>query len=367
MISIRGVLLAVLLLLGLGAWIGVSPAQAQVDLVIRVDVVPPPLPVYAQPPLPGLGYIWVPGYWAWSDDVGYYWVPGTWIRPPEPQLLWTPGYWGWENGVYIFHGGYWGPHIGFYGGVNYGFGYGGVGYGGGYWRDGAFFYNRTVNNFGGVAIANVYEKTVVVNNAANVSFNGPGGMTARPTAEETAAGQEHHVAPTSEQAHHAEAASKDPSLSLANNHGHPAVAAAAHAGEFKGPGVVAAHPGKPVAAVAPQGHSGANIGKGHPVGPNVGNKVEPTPKTTPKTTPKPSGSGSAAPAAADLKSNKERSDQPHTTAPKPPPSPSVASKPSAPHPAAKPPPPHPAAAPKPPPPHPAAAPKPKCEPGKPCH
>ena len=24
--------------------------------------------------------------------------------------------------------GYWGPHVGFYGGINYGYGYGGVGY-----------------------------------------------------------------------------------------------------------------------------------------------------------------------------------------------------------------------------------------------
>jgi hypothetical protein len=28
--------------------------------------------------------------------------------------------------VYRFHRGYWGRHVGYYGGVNYGYGYGGI-------------------------------------------------------------------------------------------------------------------------------------------------------------------------------------------------------------------------------------------------
>jgi WXXGXW repeat (2 copies) len=86
-----------------------SPASAQIGVAISVDVEPPPLPVYDQPPIPDTGYLWVTGYWAWDDDAGYYWVPGTWVLPPEPALLWTPGYWGWNDGVYVFHEGYWGP------------------------------------------------------------------------------------------------------------------------------------------------------------------------------------------------------------------------------------------------------------------
>ena len=232
-----------------------SPAFAQSDVVITVDVTPPPLPVYDQPLIPAPGYLWVPGYWAWDDDVGYYWVPGTWVLPPEPELLWTPGYWGWDDGYYVFHEGYWGPHIGFYGGVVYGFGYDGVGYEGGYWRNGAFFYNRTVNNISSVAITNVYSKTIIINNRTNVSFNGgTGGTTTKPTPAQLTIAQEHHVAATANQTRHAQEAAKDPALSLASNHGHPTVAATTRAAQFKGPGIVAAQPGQPIAAVSPKGH-----------------------------------------------------------------------------------------------------------------
>ena len=99
------------------------------------------MPEYDQPPIPGPDYMWTPGYWSWNN-VEYYWVPGTVDLPPQPGLLWTPGYWGFANGAYIFHRGYWGPHVGFYGGVAYGFGYTGVGFEGGRWDKGAFYYNR---------------------------------------------------------------------------------------------------------------------------------------------------------------------------------------------------------------------------------
>jgi hypothetical protein len=113
-----------------------TSAQVSVGVDISVHVGPPALPVYAQPICPGHGYIWMPGYWAWGAE-GYYWVPGTWVVAPV-GMLWTPGYWGWGGGAYIWHAGYWGPHVGFYGGINYGFGYGGVGFAGGYWHHGVF-------------------------------------------------------------------------------------------------------------------------------------------------------------------------------------------------------------------------------------
>src|SRR5579863_10489778 len=112
---------------------------------LTVTIAPPPLLVYSQPICPGPNYMWVPGYWAYGPD-GYYWVPGTWVLTPFSGALWTPGYWGWNNGAYLWHDGYWGLQVGFYGGINYGFGYSGIGYEGGFWRHGAFYYNRAVNN-----------------------------------------------------------------------------------------------------------------------------------------------------------------------------------------------------------------------------
>ena len=354
--------------------LGFSPARAQgdVDVNISVDVEPPPLPVYDQPPIPDTGYLWVPGYWAWDDDTGYYWVPGTWVLPPEPELLWTPGYWGWDDGVYVFHAGYWGPQIGFYGGVVYGFGYDGIGYEGGYWRGGGFYYNRTVNNFGGVRIINVYSKTMVANNVTNVSFNGGAhGTTARPTPEQIAAGNQRHIPATAEQTRHAEASAHDPALSLNNNHGHPTIAATARAGEFKGQGVIAAHPGQPVAAVLPQGHRRVvpgkpQTGQGNKPGPqfqerkgNAGATPGPGNTTNPAIKEHKNKAGGGPPpggpppgAGATVQENKVIS--------KPPPPPPAAKPPPPPVRAAAPPPP-----PKPPPPPPPKPAAKKCPPNQP--
>jgi hypothetical protein len=88
-----------------------------------------------------------------------------------------------------------------------------------------------------------------------VSYNGgTGGTTVRPTAQQIATANQPHVPLTQQQTQHAHLAAKDPALSLNNNHGHPAIAATTHAAQLSGAGVVAAHPGTPVAAIAPQGH-----------------------------------------------------------------------------------------------------------------
>jgi hypothetical protein len=216
-----------------------SLAQAQV--LIRITTPPPPLPVYVQPVVPGPDFIWVPGYWAWGE-FGYFWVPGTWVRAPAPDLLWTPGYWAWSEGVYVWRAGYWGPRVGFYGGVNYGFGYTGVGYHGGYWRDRVFVYNTAVTRIGAVGITNVYNKTVVNSmTVTNVSYNGgPSGLKAQPTAQEQAVSLDKHVPPTALQTQHHDAAGKNRTLLASVNKGKPGVAATAKAGEFSGHGTVAA-------------------------------------------------------------------------------------------------------------------------------
>ena len=202
---------------------------------------PPPLPDYEQPPVPAPGYIWTPGYWAWAPG-GYYWVPGTWVMPPSLGLLWTPGYWGFVGGVYMFHAGYWGPHVGFYGGVNYGYGYGGVGYAGGRWVGNSFAYNQSVTNVNVTNVHNTYNETVINNVTVNrVSYNGgAGGIAARPNPEERRYGQEDHVAQTSMQRQHVQQAANNPDLLAKNNGGRPAIAATPHPAAFNTPGVIGA-------------------------------------------------------------------------------------------------------------------------------
>ena len=213
------------------------------DVLISVSFAPPALPVYAQPLCPGDGYIWTPGYWAWDPGNGYYWVPGTWVLVPEVGFLWTPGYWAWADGLFYWHPGYWGPVVGFYGGINYGFGYFGSGFEGGYWRDRQFFYNRAVNN---VNVTNVYNTTVVNNNSSvtRVSYNGgPGGVSARPTAQQQAAAQQPHVNLTPAQTQHEQTARGDRQLLAAVNHGKPEIAATPRPAALHGSGVVPATAG----------------------------------------------------------------------------------------------------------------------------
>jgi hypothetical protein len=220
--------------------LAVTSSTASAQVVVSVRIAPPPLLVYTQPVCPGEGYIWTPGYWAYSDEGGYYWVPGTWVEAPEVGYLWTPGYWGWNDGVYLWNAGYWGPEVGFYGGINYGFGYIGSGYEGGYWRDRHFYYNSRVNNVNVNVVHNVYQKTVVVHES-HASYNGGrGGISARPTAAQERFAHEQHTPPTAVQKQHVSAARADRNQFASVNHGHPAVVATPRPGEFKGAGVVQA-------------------------------------------------------------------------------------------------------------------------------
>jgi hypothetical protein len=251
--SFLGFLLAGLVMLAVPT---VSLAQISVGISVRVG--PPPLPVYAQPVCPGPGYIWTPGYWAYGPD-GYYWVPGTWVIAPRVGLLWTPGYWGWAGGVYVWHAGYWGPHVGFYGGINYGFGYVGVGYLGGYWNHGVFAYNTAVTNVNTTVIHNTYVSKTVINNNVTVnrtSYNGgAGGVTAQPTAAERSLANEQHIQPTAAQTQHEHAASTNRALLASANHGQPSIAATSKPGEFSGHGVTSAKPAR--ATFRPPAHNNA--------------------------------------------------------------------------------------------------------------
>jgi hypothetical protein len=223
----------------------ISPiVHAQVALSINIG--PPPLPIYAQPPIPGDGYMWTPGYWSWNtDENDYYWVPGTWVLAPFEGALWTPGYWGWGDGSYAWHRGYWGSHIGYYGGINYGFGYTGVGYQGGYWNGGAFSYNRSVNNVGSGRIAHIYNSRIDNSSSSRVSFNGGnGGIRMQPTRGEESIANMPHNSQTAPQAQHEQSARSNPVLRASTNHGMPQVAATPAPGAFAAPNVEAARPSR---------------------------------------------------------------------------------------------------------------------------
>ncbi len=224
--------------------------QEPTDAPEEITEPPPPLPVYEQPPCPEPGYIWTPGLWQWGP-AGYFWVPGTWVAPPAVGLLWTPGYWGLAGGAYIFHAGYWGPHVGFYGGINYGFGYVGEGYFGGRWDGDRFAYNTAVNNVNVNIVHNVYNQTTINNvnivNVTNnrVSYAGGPGTRMMPNAAEIAAAREAHVPPTHEQVQHQMIARGNPELAARRNEGRPPIAATERPRNFSG-GVVAARPVGPV-------------------------------------------------------------------------------------------------------------------------
>ncbi len=216
--SVRWVLLALVL--------SIVPASAFAGVFISVGFAPPPLPVYEQPPCPEPGWMWTPGYWAYGPD-GYYWVPGAWVPAPYEGALWTPGYWGWGDSLYVWHAGYWGPHVGYYGGVNYGFGYMGIGFVGGRWHGHEFEYNRAVMHVDEHRIHNVYDDRrdidrYTVRNDRRVAYSGgPGGINHAPGQQERMAMNERHMAPTSFQSQHVNAAMNDRGSYYKTNNGRP--------------------------------------------------------------------------------------------------------------------------------------------------
>jgi hypothetical protein len=258
----RVVLISLFVLLALAPF-----RQASGQISITVGFAPPALPVYEQPPCPEEGWLWVPGYWGWdADDQDYYWVPGTWVAAPEPGLLWTPAWWGWEDGAFLFHDGFWATEVGWYGGINYGFGYWGHGFWGGRWDHDRFYYNTAVVHVNETVIRNVYIDKTVVNkvtivNNNHVSYNGgEGGIRERPRPEEERASQGRHFPPARAQEERRQMARSDPQMHASANRGRPPVAATVRPTEFKGSGAVPARE-----AGAPY-HPPANRGGNNPPG-----------------------------------------------------------------------------------------------------
>jgi hypothetical protein len=216
--SVRWFLLALVIML--------VPVSSQAGVFISVGFAPPMMPVYDQPPCPEPGLMWTPGYWAYGPE-GYFWVPGAWVPAPYEGALWTPPYWGWSGGHYVFHDGYWGQHVGYYGGVNYGFGYGGIGFAGGEWRGHDFFYNTAVMHVDRGRIHGIFEdrgrmERGFVDRNSRVAFSGgPGGIRHDPRPEERFADRDQHLGRTSFQQQHQNSAMGDRNSYVRNNGGRP--------------------------------------------------------------------------------------------------------------------------------------------------
>jgi WXXGXW repeat (2 copies) len=269
--------------LALGLSVLALPELVLAQVSVSITLAPPPLPVYEQPLLVEEGGIWAPGYWDYGPG-GYFWVPGTWVQPPAVGLLWTPGYWGWNDGTYSWNAGYWGAEVGFYGGVNYGFGYFGRGYAGGHWQNQRFYYNTAVSHVNVTNIHNVYNQTVVNNTTVNrVSYNGgAGGITVRPTAVEQSAARAPHQAATPAQSEHRQAALSNRALFASVNHGKPETAATAKpaelgdrrgvkAAEARSPNVVPQKVAAPPSARSAPVHASDLPAVAHQTAPSTGN------------------------------------------------------------------------------------------------
>ncbi len=216
-----GLLLVPVLMLGLSP----APLTAQFGISISVNTAPPPLPEYSQPPCPYPGYLWEPGYWSWGPD-GYYWVPAVWVMPPQPGLFWTPGYWAFENGGYMWNDGYWAPQVGFYGGVDYGYGYPGEGFYGGMWQGNTFRYNTAYWHVDRNRIHEFYDRRENFRETHDrASFNGRGGIEARPTPQDERAMHARHFQPTARQRQYRDTVARDPQYQYKTNHGRPPHAA----------------------------------------------------------------------------------------------------------------------------------------------
>jgi WXXGXW repeat (2 copies) len=282
----------------LAALLSLIPASSYAGVFISVGFAPPVLPVYVQPPCLEPGLIWTPGYWAYGDD-GYYWVPGAWVPAPYEGALWTPPYWGWDANVYVFHPGYWGHHVGYYGGINYGFGYFGIGFAGGEWRGREFAYNTAVVNVNRTVIRNTYVNETVIRNTTIVHNNhvayvgGPGGIRHDPTSEERVAMHESHVAPTRFQEQHFQEARQDRGNYFKANNGRP------HNVVMTRPLPAEHHPAPVAAPVNGErgnfnGHPGAE--HGNAVQGNAG-RVEARPAPMPRSDVRPNYQPQPAPAA----------------------------------------------------------------------
>jgi hypothetical protein len=84
-------------------------AFARTDVVVQIGV-PPPAPVVEVVPAPRVGYVWVPGYYAWHGD-RHIWIRGRYVVE-RPGYTWVPDRWVQSGSQWRQERGYWEPRGG---------------------------------------------------------------------------------------------------------------------------------------------------------------------------------------------------------------------------------------------------------------
>ena len=91
-----------LLSLALSAGVFAAPAYAQFNVNINIA---PPAPQYEVVPTVAPGYVWAPGYWAWTGE-RHVWVRGRTIVQRD-GYRWAPDRWEHRDGGYYRTAGHW--------------------------------------------------------------------------------------------------------------------------------------------------------------------------------------------------------------------------------------------------------------------
>ena len=73
---------------------------------IYARTAPPPIRVETRGSAPGLGFVWINGYWGYQGN-SYQWVPGRWERPPRGRGHWEDGRWERGGDGYRWRDGRW--------------------------------------------------------------------------------------------------------------------------------------------------------------------------------------------------------------------------------------------------------------------
>ena len=145
-----------------------TPPQFSVSVGATIGAPPPPLPVYAQPPLRRRTTSGTPATGAGERSVLL--GSGNLVAGASARPVLDAGVLASLARRLRLEPSYWGSSVGFYGGVNYGFGYYGTGFVAGVWAGNNFRYNTAVANVNRTVIHNTYvDKTVTNKNVSTIA------------------------------------------------------------------------------------------------------------------------------------------------------------------------------------------------------